>query len=620
MGNSLDEVHQSVNTEVSKGFFKKFLSFAGPAYMVSVGYMDPGNWATDIAGGSKFGFSLLWVLVMSNLIALLLQSHCARLGIVAGKDLAQASRETYSAPVNFFLYVLAEIAIAATDLAEVIGMAIGLQLLFNIPLMAGVVITVLDTFLLLFLLNYGIKKLEAFIIFLVAIIGLSFLAQMIFAQPSFSGILSGLRPTLASNEALQIAIGIIGATVMPHNLYLHSSLVQTRKFERTDAGIKKAIRYNVIDSAIALNAALFVNAAILILAAAAFYSNGYRNVEDIREAHQLLAPLLGTIAAPVLFAVALLASGQSSTITGTLAGQIVMEGYLNLRVQPWIRRVITRVLAIGPALFILWIYGENRTVDLLVFSQIVLSMQLGFAVVPLIHFVSDKKRMGIHVIGKFWRLLSWIAALIIVVLNIRLLYVFVAEGLQNPDWRLFFLCFVIPVCVISFTILIYIFLKPFFDRQVNRIEIRPHGEIKYLDLKLSPRPACIAVAVDFSASDEKTIRKAISLGGKETRYVLIHVVETANAFFSGKESRDLETESDRNYLNQYILQIRNIGYEVQGELGFGNPKRSIPELVIKSKAELLLMGGHGHSTIKDLIFGTTVESVRHRVDIPVMIV
>ncbi|MBC7861964.1 MAG: Nramp family divalent metal transporter, partial [Bacteroidia bacterium] len=349
-GKSLEEVNQSVNTTKAVGGVRKFLAFAGPAYMVSVGYMDPGNWATDIAGGAKFGYSLIWVLVMSNLIALLLQSHCARLGIVAGKDLAQASRETYSKFVNGFLYILAEIAIAACDLAEVIGMAIGLKLLFDIPLLAGVCITVLDTFLLLFLLNYGIRKLEAIIIFLVALIGLSFLAELIFVHPSMSGIASGLIPKLENSDALKIAIGIIGATVMPHNLYLHSSLVQTRKFERTDIGIKKAIKYNVIDSAIALNAALFVNAAILILAAAAFHTSGHQDVEKIEDAHKLLAPLLGTVAAPILFAIALLASGQSSTITGTLAGQIIMEGYLNLRIQPWLRRLITRALAIGPAM------------------------------------------------------------------------------------------------------------------------------------------------------------------------------------------------------------------------------------------------------------------------------
>jgi manganese transport protein len=619
MAKSLEEVHQSVNTDAVPGRFKKFLSFAGPAYMVSVGYMDPGNWATDIAGGSKFGFSLLWVLLMSNLIALLLQSHCARLGIVAGKDLAQASRETYSRPVNFFLYLLAEIAIAACDLAEVIGMAIGLQLLFGLPLIAGVIITVLDTFLLLFLLNYGIRKLEAFIIFLVSIIGLSFLAQLLFAQPSVIGIIGGLRPTLLNNEALQIAIGIIGATVMPHNLYLHSSLVQTRKFERTESGIKRAIRFNVIDSAIALNAALFVNAAILILAASVFYFNGYRNVEDIGEAHRLLAPLLGTAIAPILFAVALIASGQSSTITGTLAGQIVMEGYLNLRIQPWIRRIITRLVAIGPALFVLVVYGEGKTMDMLILSQILLSLQLSFAVVPLIHFVSDKARMGIHVIGIWTKLISWISAWIIIVLNIRLVYVFILDGLLNPQWKYFIVFLVIPVCVASLILLLYIFLKPFFSSSRSD-NFQLHGEPKVLRLQIPARPECIAIAVDFSASDEKAISNALFIGGKTAKYILLHIVETPNAFVAGRDSRDHETLTDQLHLSNYVEQLQQKGYEVISVLGFGNPKKSIPELVKKSGAGLLLMGSHGHTTIKDLLLGTTVESVRHQLEIPVMIV
>lgn len=334
MSKSLEEVNASVNTS-GKSKWRGFLAFLGPAYMISVGYMDPGNWATDIAGGSQFGYSLIWVLIMSNLIALLLQSHCTRLGVVAGKDLAQASRESFPAFVNLFLYVLAEIAIAACDLAEVIGMAIGIHLLFpDVSILAGVCITVLDSFLLLFLLNKGIRKLEAFIISLVALIGISFLIQLLIAQPSIKQIAGGLIPGIENQDALYIAIGIIGATVMPHNLYLHSSLVQTRKFRRNEDGIKKALRFNLIDSAIALNLALFVNAAILILAAASFFNNGINNVTEIQDAHRLLEPMLGSSLAPILFAVALIAAGQSSTITGTLAGQVVMEGYLNLHLQP----------------------------------------------------------------------------------------------------------------------------------------------------------------------------------------------------------------------------------------------------------------------------------------------
>jgi manganese transport protein len=410
MNKSLEEVNATVNTQKGSSF-RRLLAFLGPAYMISVGYMDPGNWATDIAGGSKFGYSLLWVLVMSNIIALLLQSHCVRLGIVTGKDLAQASRENYPKFINLFLYLLAEIAIAACDLAEVIGMAIGLHLLFpSISLLTGVCITVFDSFILLFLLNRGIRKLEAFIISLVALIGVSFFIQLLIVKPVFNEIVSGLKPFLQNNEALYIAIGIIGATVMPHNLYLHSSLVQTRRFKRTPNDIKKAIRFNTIDSAVALNLALFVNAAILILSAATFYKNGNYQVAEIQDAHRLLEPMLGSSLAPILFAVALIAAGQSSTITGTLAGQVVMEGYLNVRLRPWIRRLLTRLIAIIPAFITILVMGESATGKLLILSQVILSLQLGFAVIPLIHFVSDKTKMGAFVIPGWQKLGSWIAA------------------------------------------------------------------------------------------------------------------------------------------------------------------------------------------------------------------
>ena len=620
MNKSLEEVNQSVNTEQSGKGWRRFFAFAGPAYMVSVGYMDPGNWATDIAGGSKFGYSLLWVLLMSNLIALLLQSHCSRLGIVYGKDLAQASRENYPKAINLFLYALAEIAIAACDLAEVVGMAIGLQLLFNIPLLLGILITVLDTFLLLFLLNYGIRKLEAFIIFLVSLIGLSFIAQMFFAQPSLAGIVSGLVPSIKNSEALMIAVGIIGATVMPHNLYLHSSLVQTRKFERTNEGIKKAIRFNFLDSAIALNAALFVNAAILILSSAAFYDHGYRNVEDIKEAHSLLAPLLGTVAAPILFAVALIASGQSSTVTGTLAGQIIMEGYLNLRIQPWLRRMITRVIAIVPATLVIIIYGEGKTIDLLVFSQVILSLQLGFAVVPLIQFVSDKKIMGDHVIGFWSKLFSWLSAIVIIGLNMNYLYNMLLEGLENPALKWWVIFLVLPVVVVSFLLLIYIALRPVFMKNSEKNVLVHHAAKTDLTIQVPNEPKSILIAVDFSSSDEKAIAKALMLGGKNADYILVHVVETVAAFVSGKEAMDHETESDRKHLMEYCSQLEQKGYRVKGELGFGNPKKSIPELVQKFNPDLLIMGGHGHKRLKDMILGTTVEAVRHKVAIPVVIV
>jgi len=416
---SLSEVHESVDTTRQRKGWRRILSFFGPAYLVSVGYMDPGNWATDLAGGSQFGYKLIWVLLMSNLMALLLQSLSARLGIVRGRDLAQANRETYPRYVNFAFYLLAEVAIAATDLAEILGMAIGIQLLTGLPLIWGVMLTVADTFLFLFLQRLGIRKMEAFIICLVAIIGFSFLGEMFIARPNLGEVAIGFIPSIPNEQALYIAIGIIGATVMPHNLYLHSALVQTRKIKRDEAGIKHVLKLNFIDSAIALNAAFFVNAFILILAATVFYKTGRTDVAEIHQAHELLAPMLGNNWAPILFAVALIASGQSSTITGTLAGQIVMEGYLHLRITPWVRRLITRLIAVVPAVAVILINGENNIDSLLVFSQVILSLQLGFAIIPLIHFTSDKKKMGVFAIKPFIIVLASLITLVLVYLNLH---------------------------------------------------------------------------------------------------------------------------------------------------------------------------------------------------------
>ncbi|MBN2772595.1 MAG: Nramp family divalent metal transporter, partial [Prolixibacteraceae bacterium] len=404
---SLSEVHSSIRTD-KKGW-RKILAFLGPAYLVSVGYMDPGNWATDIAGGSAFGYKLIWVLLMSNLIAILLQSLSARLGIVGGMDLAQASKNAYPKWANIPLYILAEIAIAACDLAEIVGMAIGLNLLFGLPLIWGISLTALDTILLLFLLNKGMRTMEVFIVSLVSIIGVSFLIEMFIVSPVYGEVAKGFIPSQLSGNALYIAIGIIGATVMPHNLYLHSSLVQTRKFDRTFKGMKNAIKMNFFDTAIALNLAFFVNAAILVLAAAAFYVNGYFHVAEIQDASKLLNNLFGKTA-PVFFGIALIAAGQSSTITGTLAGQIVMEGHLNLRIQPWLRRLITRLLAIAPAIFTILYFGDQALGSLLVLSQVVLSLQLGFAVIPLIHFTSDKKLMKEFTIQPWMKTLAWVSA------------------------------------------------------------------------------------------------------------------------------------------------------------------------------------------------------------------
>src|SRR5215217_5126534 len=432
---SLSEVHQSVDTSKRTGW-KRILAFIGPAYLVSVGYMDPGNWATDIAGGSKFGYQLIWILLMSNLIALLLQSLSARLGIVRGLDLAQASRNAYPKWVNFPLFILAQTAIIACDLAEIIGMAIGLNLLFGLPLNWGVCITIFDTVLLLFLLNKGMRKMEAFIVSMVFIVGVSFLIEMFIVEPSLKEIAKGFEPSILTGEALYIAIGIIGATVMPHNLYLHSSLVQTRKFERDHKGIKEAIKFNFIDTAVALNLAFFVNAAILILAAAAFFKNGLHEVAEIQDAYKLLQNIFGNVA-PSLFAIALIAAGQSSTVTGTLAGQIVMEGHIKLRIQPWLRRLITRLLAIIPAFFTILYFGEDALGGLLILSQVVLSLQLGFAVIPLIHFTSDKKTMKGFAIKLWVQALAWISSIVIVSLNVKLVIEEISSWGASGGWYVY---------------------------------------------------------------------------------------------------------------------------------------------------------------------------------------
>jgi manganese transport protein len=584
--------------------------------------MDPGNWATDIAGGSKFGYSLLWVLLMSNLMALLLQSLSARLGVVRQLDLAQASRSSYHPVVNFCLWILAEIAIAACDLAEVLGMAIGLQLLFGLPLIWGVSLTVLDTLLLLVLQSYGMRKIEAFIIALVAIIGISFLMEMIWAKPEVGQLMKGFIPSLPSDEALYIAIGIIGATVMPHNLYLHSSLVQTRRIDSSEKGIWSAIKYNFIDSAIALNAAFFVNSAILILAASTFFRAGMFEVSDIQDSYKFLAPLTGTEWASILFGVALVAAGQSSTITGTLAGQVVMEGYLNLRIAPWLRRLITRLIAIIPAYVVILIYGEGKTGELLVFSQVILSLQLGFAVIPLIHFTSDKQKMGVFAIKPWVKIAAWTIAFIIVSLNVKLVIQEITGWLNDAGenaWIIWLI--VIPLCVATGILLFYITFKPLFDRRRQEKNARPpHGSASLLENLEKPIYKKIAITIDFSSVDSICIQSAMAQGGKNASYLLVHVVETAGAIWYGSEIADSESSVDTASLQDYLDQLKQQDYQVEMQIGYGNPKQIIPELVTKFDADLLVMGAHGHKWAKDLIFGTTVDTVRHRVAIPVLIV
>lgn len=421
---SLPEVYQTVLVQPNAGFWRKLLAFSGPGYLVAVGYMDPGNWATDLAGGSAFGYMLLSVVLLSSLMAILLQALCARLGIVTGRDLAQACRDHYSPAVSFALWIFCELAISACDLAEVIGSAIALNLLFKIPIVFGVCITALDVLAILYIQHKGFRFLEALVIVLILTIGGCFFTEIIFSRPDVAQVFRGFIPTteIVSNQnALYIAIGILGATVMPHNLYLHSSIVQTRKYEQTEAGKAEAIKFATIDSTLALGSSLFINAAILIVAAATFHSRGQHNVAEIQNAYQLLSPTLGVPLASGIFAIALLCSGQNSTLTGTLAGQIVMEGFLNIRLRPWLRRLITRAIAIIPAVIVAALYGASGTAKLLLFSQVILSLQLSFAVVPLIWFTSERRKMGQFASPLWLKTLAWLTAAVIVSLNVKYL-------------------------------------------------------------------------------------------------------------------------------------------------------------------------------------------------------
>ncbi|WP_027415865.1 Nramp family divalent metal transporter [Aneurinibacillus terranovensis] len=422
---SLQDVHKSVPVPNKVGFFRKLLAFAGPGYLVAVGYMDPGNWATSLAGGSMYNYTLLSVILLSNIMAIVLQALAAKLGIVTGRDLAQACRDHFSKPVSFFLWIICELAIAACDLAEVVGSAIALNLLFGLPLIYGVCLTAFDILLILLLQNKGFRYMEAIVIALISTIAGCFAVELFLSKPEMSSIIQGFIPSssLISNPSmLYIALGILGATVMPHNLYLHSSIVQTRKYEDTPAGKRTAIKFSTLDSTVALTLALFVNAGILILAASTFYKTGHTSVASIQDAYLLLNPLIGSGIASVLFAVALLASGQNSTLTGTLAGQIVMEGFLNIRLQPWLRRLITRLIAIVPAVIVTLLYGEKGTGDLLILSQVILSLQLSFAVIPLVMFTGDKKKMGEFVNPLWLKSISWFIAILIACLNVFLLW------------------------------------------------------------------------------------------------------------------------------------------------------------------------------------------------------
>ena len=608
-------------------FWRRLFAFSGPAYLVSVGYMDPGNWATDIAAGSKFGYALIWVLVMSNVMAILLQSLSARLGIVTGMDLAQACRAMFGRPVSWVLWVVCEIAIAACDLAEVLGSAIGLQLLFGLPLLAGVILTAFDTLLILFLHSRGVRKMEAFIVALIVTIGACLAVEIVLSKPVWGEIATGFVPSLPGAGALYLAIGILGATVMPHNLYLHSALVQSRRITHTPAGIRSGVRFNFIDSLVALNGAFFVNAALLVMAAATFFRAGLHDVAEIQDAHRLLEPILGAAVAPVAFAIALIASGQSSTVTGTLAGQIVMEGFVQLRLRPIVRRLLTRALALIPAVITIVAFGEHATGNLLVLSQVVLSLQLSFAVIPLIHLVSDRRWMGQYTIKPLLRGAAWVVAGVIAALNLKLAFDEISGWLQGAGshaWLLWIT--VVPVALGLMGLLVYVTVVPALERR--RGEPTPviagvHGPSAMPAVVPPSAPRRIAVAVDFSGADTAVLSHAVTLArssGRGASVLLLHVVESVGARLMGDEMQDNEARADQQRLELYRNELGELGVEASYDLGFGDPAEALAALVGTHAPDLLVLGSHGHRRVGDFVHGTTVDRLRHRIRVPVLVV
>ncbi|MDQ2711728.1 MAG: Nramp family divalent metal transporter [Acidobacteriota bacterium] len=619
-GPSLPEVHESIRTSHAS-FWKRLLAFAGPAYLVSVGYMDPGNWATDIEGGARFGYRLLWVLVVSNLMALLLQTLSSRLGIVTGRDLAQACHDEYPKFVSRVLWILCELAIIACDLAEVLGAAIGLNLLFHIPLLIGVLVTSADTLLVLWFSRMGIRMIEAFVLVLIATIAGCFAFEILLARPHLPDVLVGLIPHLNS-KTIYIAVAIFGATVMPHNLYLHSALVQTRRIGDTPGEKRQACRFNLLDSSLALNAALFVNAAILIMAAAVFFTHG-KVVTDMRQAYTLLSPLLGTTAASVLFGAALLCSGQSSTLTGTMAGQIVMEGFLHFRMQPWLRRLVTRLLAITPAAFTVYFAGEMASYKLIIDSQILLNLQLPFAVIPLIHFTSDPTRMGEFANKAGVRTAAWCCAAFILALNTWLVFDQVSEWMRNnSSYRFLIGGSATALAMFLVALLIVITFWPRF-RSIPLTPGRVAVAAEQEDAAVFPSRAYsnILVPLDHSPSDGEALGNAIALARMHSAHIiLLHVEEDVTSQVFGSLASTAEVTEGQRYLATIADRLRDQHLRVNVLLRYGNPSKEIASAVRESNADLLIMASHGHRGLKDLIFGTTINAVRHLVKVPILIV
>lgn len=618
---SLPEVHESVTTSHSQ-VWRRLLAFAGPAYLVSVGYMDPGNWATDLEGGAKFGYSLLWVLVMANAMALLLQTLSARLGIVTRRDLAQACRDEYPRSVSYVLWLLCELAIVACDLAEVLGAAIGLNLLFKLPLLAGVLLTAADTLLILWFTRYGIRLIEAFVIVLILSIGGCFGFEIFLAHPHASEVLKGLIPHL-NNRNLYVSVAILGATVMPHNLYLHSALVQTRRIGTTLEEKRQACRYNFLDSMIALNAALLVNAAILIMSAAVFFKNGII-VTEIQQAHSLLTPVMGTAVASFLFGAALICSGQSSTLTGTMAGQIVMEGFLRFKIQPWLRRLTTRLLAVIPAALTIYYAGEQGTYGLLILSQVILSLQLPFAIIPLVTFTGDRNRMGPFRNGFTVKLFAWIATAIILGLNLFLARQQITSWIESSgSMRPVIVAAVVLISAVLCWVLFTIILWPWLGkRNLPRERVAVEFSALTAPMQTPPSYRRILVTLDHSAADRNAVANAVTLARSHgAEIVLLHVEEGVPSRMYGSLASTAEINEGMDYFNEIATSLRDEG--IRAEIRVQHGRSATAEIARAAKElnpDLVIMAAHGHRGLKDLIFGTTINSVRHHVKVPILIV
>ena len=647
---SLHELHGTVPVPRGTHWFRRLLAFSGPAYLVSVGYMDPGNWATDLAGGARFGYRLIWVLLLSNLMAVLLQTLSARLGVVTGKDLAQACRDYYPRPFTVPLWILCEIAIVACDLAEVLGAAVALKLLFHVPLLWGVLVTAMDVLLLLALSRLGMRRLEAVILVLIVTMGACFAFEIALSKPALAPILRAFvprdefgRPGLLTKlpgggwsllglhgESLYIAIGILGATVMPHNLYLHSALVQTRAVAQSDAGKRQATRMNLVDCAVALNAAFFVNAAILVVASAVFHGSGHPEVARIEDAHQLLAPLLGTPLASVVFAVALLSSGQSSTITGTLAGQVVMEGFLRMRLQPWLRRLLSRALAVVPAALVIGLRGENAVDSLLVLSQVVLSLQLSFAVVPLVTFTSQRTRMGRFVNPRWVTALSWVVAVVIASLNAKLVADVLAGWYASTHGAWWLSVVVVPLIAAVAVLLVIIAAMPLLRRFLALPLPRAAfpawlggGAILPATTRVIAEsgPRRVAVALELGSADRAVLEHLRHMAlPVDSEVVLMHVAESAASRYLGPDSLDEESREDLDALEKLAADLGASGLRARVMLGNGDVKSELVRMVEESEADLLITGSHGHRLLGDLIHGATTSGLRHRVRCPVLTV